>query len=102
MTERPHTEHHRHAECSEALEELYVFLDGELTDERRLRIRTHIEDCSPCFETFDFEAELRLVISHKCRDQVPPSLRDRIAAALAEVPEPADAPDSAAGGPSPA
>ncbi len=73
---------HQHAGCDEALEELYLFLDGELTDERRVTIRTHLDECSGCFEAFDFEAELRLVIAHRCRDEVPEEFRSKIAALL--------------------
>ena len=33
-------------------------------------------------EAFDFEAELRIVIARKCRDEVPENLRERIHKAL--------------------
>ena len=65
-------------ECVDALEELYTFLDGELTVEKREHIRVHLDDCNPCLETFDFEAELRIVISTKCRESVPESLKEKI------------------------
>jgi mycothiol system anti-sigma-R factor len=77
-----HDDQHTHGNCEEALAHLYAFLDGELTEVRRLAIRSHLEDCTPCFEAFDFEAELRLVISHRCRDEVPEPLRNRIAELL--------------------
>jgi mycothiol system anti-sigma-R factor len=73
---------HSSTPCEEALQELYVYLDGELTEEKRGVIRGHLDDCNPCFEAFDFEAELRIVISTRCRDEVPESLRDRIAQQL--------------------
>ncbi len=60
-----------------------VDLDGELTESKRTQIREHLDDCSPCLEAFDFEAELRIVIKHRCRDEVPESLRDRVAEKLA-------------------
>ena len=44
--------------CDEALEELYGYLDGELTEERRALIGAHIDDCTPCFDAFDFETSL--------------------------------------------
>lgn len=69
-------------DCNEALHELYVFIDGELTDDRRERIRHHLDDCNPCLEAFDFEAELRTVIAQRCREEVPEALRERIADAL--------------------
>ena len=70
-------------DCQEAMHTLYHFLDGELTEVRRVEIQRHIEGCSPCLEAFDFEAELRIVISRKCREQVPDSLRERVAKAIA-------------------
>ena len=69
-------------DCNEALTELYGYLDGELTDDRRRHIEQHLNDCSPCIEAFDFNAELRIVIAQKCRDQVPESLRHKIAEAI--------------------
>ena len=70
-------------DCDETIERLYVYLDGELTDERREEIRRHLDDCSPCLDAYDFEAELRRVIAQKCRDRVPEHLMVRIRAVLA-------------------
>jgi mycothiol system anti-sigma-R factor len=72
-------------ECQEALDTLYRFLDGELTETRRSEIEHHLEACSPCLGAFDFEAELKVVIARRCRDEVPETLRRRVAAALAEA-----------------
>jgi mycothiol system anti-sigma-R factor len=72
--------------CDDSLHELYSFLDGELTESRRAEIKRHLDDCPPCFEQFDFEAELRLLIAQKCRDTVPESLRERIARTLGADP----------------
>jgi mycothiol system anti-sigma-R factor len=69
-------------DCDDAVHRLYHFLDGELDDARRADIRKHLDECLPCLEAFDFEAELRQVIAMKCRDQVPESLRQRVADAL--------------------
>jgi mycothiol system anti-sigma-R factor len=72
-------------DCREVIHTLYHFLDGELTTERRLEIQHHLDDCSPCLEAFDFEAELRIFVARSCRDQVPDDLRQRIAHALVEA-----------------
>jgi mycothiol system anti-sigma-R factor len=74
-----HDGHSHDGYCSEALHELYIFLDGELTDAKRAKIQHHLDDCSPCLEVYDFEAELRQVIRHRCRDEVPEALRARVA-----------------------
>jgi mycothiol system anti-sigma-R factor len=68
--------------CDDALHELYGYLDGELTVERRTMIQRHLDDCPPCYEAFDFEAELRLVIARKCQETVPEALKARIADAI--------------------
>ena len=78
--EHEHT-HDETAPCESALQELYLYLDGELTPEKRTVIKEHLDDCNPCFEAFDFEAELRIVISKHCREEVPDSLRERVARA---------------------
>jgi mycothiol system anti-sigma-R factor len=70
--------------CREAIDTLYRFLDGELTDQRRLDIAQHLDDCGPCLEAFDFEKELKAVIARKCRDTVPEALRQRVYLALME------------------
>ena len=90
-TTHPHDHDHDHdhgddhGNCDEALHELYTFLDGELTDSKRADIQTHLDDCSPCLEVYDFEAELRLVIKHRCQEQVPDSLRAKVAQKLAAL-----------------
>ena len=48
-------------DCEQALRTLYHFLDGELTPDRRAVIQRHLDECSPCLEAFDFEAELKIV-----------------------------------------
>ena len=41
------------------MHELYHYLDGELTEERREEIRVHLDWCGPCGGAAEFEAELR-------------------------------------------
>ena len=75
------------ADCREALHELYSFLDGELTDERRHVIARHLDDCPPCGELGDFEVELRQLIARKCQESVPDDLRQRVASRLQRLAE---------------
>ena len=71
-------------DCIESVHLLYHYLDGELTQERRVLIRQHLDDCPPCGQAFDFEAELRVVIAQKCRDQISPEHVDRVRKALGQ------------------
>lgn len=74
--------------CEDALHTLYDFLDGELTPERRVAIQHHLDQCAPCLHAFDFEAELKMVVARSCRDQVPDSLRQKVADVLSQASKP--------------
>jgi len=70
------------SDCKDALHQLYDFLDGELTDNKRAAIQHHLDTCQPCAEPYDFEAELRIVIRKKCAETVPDSLMAKVRKAL--------------------
>lgn len=72
--------------CTEALRELYTFLDGELTDHRRALIASHLDGCTTCLGAYDFEVELRRVIVSKVQERVPDHLRVLIARQIGAVP----------------
>ncbi|HEY7105426.1 MAG TPA: mycothiol system anti-sigma-R factor [Acidimicrobiia bacterium] len=74
-------------DCEKAIYRVYLYLDGELTVWRRWTIKRHLDKCPPCAQGFDFEVELRQVVSAKCRDEAPPDLRRRIAEQLGLPPE---------------
>jgi len=68
--------------CDETIERLYFYLDGELTDQRRIEISRHLDLCGPCVGAYGFEAELRKLVANRCQDHVPDALRERVARAL--------------------
>ena len=68
--------------CDETIERLYFYLDGELTEQRRVEITRHLDLCGPCVGAYGFEAELRKVIANRCKDHVPDALIERVAKAL--------------------
>jgi mycothiol system anti-sigma-R factor len=80
-------EHGEHIDCTDAVHVLYQFLDGELTEVRRLEIQTHLRACLPCWEAFDFEAELKMFVGKRCRDTAPESLKERVLRSLTEDPD---------------
>jgi len=65
-------------DCGSAIHQLYDYLDGELTDERRTQIAEHLDYCGPCAGAAGFETELRKVIADHCKDHVPENLRQKI------------------------
>ena len=70
-------------DCKAALQQLWDFLDGELTPDRIEAIRHHIEICSRCFPHYDFEkAFLEALASTKPECRAPERLRAKLEAAL--------------------
>ena len=72
-------------DCQETHLRVYEYLDGELTVWRRRAITRHLDEFPPCADGFVFEVELRRIVVSKCREEVPESLRLRIAEALGIV-----------------
>jgi len=68
--------------CDETIEKLYFYLDGELTEQRRIEITRHLDLCGPCVGAYGFESELRKLVASRCHDRVPDALRQRVAEAL--------------------
>jgi len=66
-------------DCGSAIHQLYDYLDGELTEQRRGQISEHLDYCAPCASAAGFEFELRQVIADRCKDHVPDSLINRVA-----------------------
>ena len=69
-------------ECDDLLHEVADFLHGELDAERTAQLQHHLEDCPPCFETADFQAQLRQLLAKRCREQVPADFQARVFAML--------------------
>jgi len=65
-------------ECADLLDELDHLLHGELPADRTDALHHHLEDCPPCFESADFQAQLKAVVAKRCCEDVPDGLRERI------------------------
>lgn len=63
-------------DCRDVLEKVYVYLDHECDEDKRARIREHLEECGPCLREFGIEAEVKKLVSRCCgNDTAPDSLR---------------------------
>jgi mycothiol system anti-sigma-R factor len=70
--------------CRKTLERAYLILDGEeISVAERLEIETHLEECSPCYERYGVEVDVkRLIYRLKGSCTCPDELRARITALL--------------------
>jgi anti-sigma factor (TIGR02949 family) len=77
-------------ECSDALERLEAFLDGELPNTDVEELRDHLTACYPCTERASFEEQLRTIVRQGCAEEAPPRLVGRIRAVLDDGAVPGD------------
>jgi anti-sigma factor (TIGR02949 family) len=70
-------------ECDDALTNLYQYLDREIEVSTSEVIRAHLEDCSGCLKSFDFEARLQIVVRERLAEDVPDEFLQRLRDAIA-------------------
>jgi len=70
-------------DCRQILDEVYVYLDLECTDERRTTISSHLDECSPCLREYGIEQEVKALVARCCgNDRAPDELRARLRSKL--------------------
>jgi mycothiol system anti-sigma-R factor len=73
-------------DCGDVLAEVYLYLDLECTDERRLLIRDHLDECSYCLREYGVEQEVKALVARCCgAETAPTELRARLRLKLAEL-----------------
>jgi mycothiol system anti-sigma-R factor len=73
-------------DCTEVLDEVYLYLDLESTDDRRVVIRKHLDECSPCLREYGIEQEVKALVARCCGSETAPrDLKQRLRAKLAEL-----------------
>ncbi len=73
-------------DCREVLETVYLYLDDECENGRRLKIKQHLEECGPCLREFGIEAEVKTLVGRCCgKDAAPDSLRLNILGKLRDA-----------------
>ena len=65
-------------ECDRLLEQLDHYLHGELDTPSKRALQAHLDDCPPCLEGADFQAQLKALISKRCGESVPDGLQERV------------------------
>ena len=74
-------EHHdvEEIDCLEAIDNLYAYLDGELSDEESLaKFKKHLGHCRSCYSRSELEGVLTERIKESGKDKTPEALRSRL------------------------
>jgi mycothiol system anti-sigma-R factor len=73
-------------DCSEIIERVYYYLDNEIDDSDRHRIREHLDECAPCLRQYGIEQEVKALVARCCgADVAPDDLRARVISKLQQV-----------------
>ena len=81
MSSDKHPHHHdvEEMDCLEAIDNLYAYLDGELTDDETLaRFRKHLDHCKSCYSRSELEGVINERIKESGKGKTPDTLKDRI------------------------
>jgi mycothiol system anti-sigma-R factor len=74
------------ADCSEVLEEVYLYLDLECSEDRRALIQKHLDECSGCLREYGIEHEVKALVARCCgAEKAPTELRERLRVKLDQL-----------------
>jgi mycothiol system anti-sigma-R factor len=65
--------------CSEVLEQVYAYLDNEISEHDCDEIREHLEECGPCLREYGLEEAVKKLVAKHCGcDPAPADLRSKV------------------------
>ena len=72
--------------CSEVLENVYLYLDGEDDEHTHQHVRVHLDECAPCLRQFGLEQAVKALVARTCgSDPAPIDLKDRVLLRIRQV-----------------
>jgi mycothiol system anti-sigma-R factor len=74
--------------CTEVLDGLYSYLDGELEPPTVGKIRQHLEDeeCGPCLEEYGLDELVKKLVHDHCgHERVPDELRAKVLVRIRQI-----------------
>jgi mycothiol system anti-sigma-R factor len=65
--------------CTEVLERVYSYLDGEIDETGYQKIRQHLDECGPCLREYGLEEIVKKLVHKHCgQEPVPGELRTKV------------------------
>jgi mycothiol system anti-sigma-R factor len=72
--------------CTEVLDRVYGYIDGELGDLDCAKIKQHLDECGPCLREYGLEEAVKKLVAKHCgRDPAPAALRAKVLVRISEV-----------------
>ncbi len=71
--------------CSQVLEQMFEYLDGELGEPDLHRVQEHLDECAPCMTEHDVDKMVKALIHRGGGGEVAPGgLRDKIVVQISQ------------------
>ena len=65
--------------CTEVLEQVYWYLDGQISADDCEHIRQHLDECGPCLREYGLEEAVKRLVHKTCgSEKVPHELRTKV------------------------
>jgi mycothiol system anti-sigma-R factor len=72
--------------CTEVLDHVYAYLDGELGAPDCEKIRIHLDECGPCLREYGLDEVVKQLVRRHCgHDLVPQELRAKVLIRIRQV-----------------
>jgi len=77
---------HHETPCSEVLEQVYIYLDGEIDKGDYNKVRQHLDEGGPCLRQFDLDKAVKALVARSCGCEIASdALRGKVLARIREV-----------------
>jgi anti-sigma factor (TIGR02949 family) len=71
--------------CCDCIESLHLVIDGEATKDQEDHFMSHIDDCQPCYKSFELEKSVKELLQTKIdKKSCPPQVIENIRAKLGQ------------------
>jgi mycothiol system anti-sigma-R factor len=72
--------------CADALQKVFLLLDGEIDSTDVAEAKHHIAECAPCLREYGLEEEVKRLVYRSCRnEQVPADLRAKVLIRIEQI-----------------
>jgi mycothiol system anti-sigma-R factor len=77
---------HHETDCSDVLNEVWLFLDDECDGERKALLKQHLDECSPCLQEYGLDEHLKELLAKKCGgDHASTEFKERLRATIRQT-----------------
>jgi mycothiol system anti-sigma-R factor len=71
--------------CADFLDRIVYLLDNELEAGEVAVVKVHLDECAPCFERYDVQRTIKMIVARSCTETAPDALRERVRVRLQQI-----------------